>query len=75
LERITATLPLINSARQIVVIVPGAIETETVRNAWCPLPNARALPTSLVNPTNGTLTWMLVGDAAMLLRHANFNTN
>jgi 6-phosphogluconolactonase len=75
LERIAVTLPLINSARQIVVIVTGAVEAETVRNAWCPLPNARALPTSLVKPTSGTLTWMLAGDAAMLLRRANFNTN
>ena len=75
MERITATLLLINSARQIVVIVTGDIKAEAVRNALYPLPNAGALPASLVNPTNGTLTWMLDADAATLLQHANFNTD
>ncbi len=75
MERITATLPLINSARQVVVIVTGAVKAEAVRNALYPVPNAAALPASLVNPTNGTLTWMLDVVSAALLHHPNFNTD
>lgn len=75
MERITATLPLINAARQVVVIVTGAIKAESVRHALYPAPNAAALPASLVNPTNGRLTWMLDADAAMLLQHGNANAD
>ncbi len=75
MERITATLPLINAARQVVVIVTGATKAETVRHALFPLPDSAALPASLVRPTNGTVTWMLDRDAATLLEHANFNTD
>lgn len=75
MERITATLPLINAARHVVVIVTGAMKAEAVRNALYPLPNSAALPASLVRPANGDLTWMLDEDAAALLDHSNFSTD
>ncbi|MDA1036357.1 MAG: 6-phosphogluconolactonase, partial [Chloroflexi bacterium] len=40
MERITATLPLINAARQVILIVTGAIKAEAVRHALFPRPNS-----------------------------------
>ena len=75
LERVTATLPLINAARAVIFLVTGAIKAETVRQALFPAAESAALPASLVRPTNGTVTWLLDAGAATLLQHANFTTD
>ena len=62
-------------AGKIAVSVTGAIKVEAAHNALCPLPISNTQPASLINPTDSTLTWVLDGDAATLLWHANFNTN
>ncbi|KAJ4960934.1 hypothetical protein NE237_020844 [Protea cynaroides] len=67
-ERITFTLPVINSASNVAVVVTGANKAEAVHLAIdnvgseCPV-----LPARMVCPTNGKLVWFLDRAAASML--------
>ena len=62
--RITMTLPLLNAARAVVFIVSGAAKAPIVREVLRPSAPSRDLPSRLVVPTDGDLSWMLDRAAA-----------
>jgi 6-phosphogluconolactonase len=56
--RITLTLPVVNAARRIVLLVTGEDKAEAVRRAFSDAPDPSA-PGSLVRPESGSLELML----------------
>jgi 6-phosphogluconolactonase len=68
--RITATFPLINAARNVVFLVSGAEKAVAAYRVLYPQPDSVVLPASMVQPSNGKLTWLLDRDAASRLPHA-----
>jgi len=64
--RVTATLPLINTARHVTFLVSGWKKSEWVREAIYPESN-RSLPAQLVQPGTGRLLWLLDSQAAFRL--------
>lgn len=72
-ERITFTLPVINSASNVVVVVTGESKAEAVHLAIDDLgPNCPSLPARMVQPTNGKLVWFLDKPAASKLESVQF---
>jgi 6-phosphogluconolactonase len=65
-SRITLTLPVVNAARRIVVLVTGEDKAEAVRKAFSGPPDPSA-PGSLVQPESGSLEVLLDPPAASLL--------
>jgi 6-phosphogluconolactonase len=65
-SRITLTLPVVNAARRIVVLVTGEDKAEAVRRAFGDAPDLSA-PASLVSPESGSLEVLLDPPAASLL--------
>jgi len=63
--RITLTLPVLNSAANIVFLVSGGEKAETLRAVLHGEPGR--LPAQLINPTRGTLLWLVDRQAARLL--------
>lgn len=61
--RLTFTLPLINAARRVLVLVSGADKADTLRQVLAGPPDPQRLPIQSVHPVDGTLTW-LVDEAA-----------
>lgn len=59
-SRITMTYPLINNARACVFAMSGAGKADMLRRIHA---NGERLPAGLVQPTEGTLTW-IVDEAA-----------
>jgi 6-phosphogluconolactonase len=68
-SRITLTLPVVNAARRVVVLVTGEDKAEAVRRAFSGAPDPSA-PGSLVRPESGPLEVLLDPDAASLLEGA-----
>lgn len=58
--RITLTLPIINRARQVVFLVSGASKANTVARTQ----GGDELPAGMVQPTDGTLIWLIDREAA-----------
>jgi 6-phosphogluconolactonase len=71
---VTATLPLLNAARNVVFLVAGATKAYAVKQNLDPSRDALVPPAGLVQPTNGKLTWLLDRDAAALLPHTLFTS-
>uniref|UniRef100_A0A0D9X189 Glucosamine/galactosamine-6-phosphate isomerase domain-containing protein n=1 Tax=Leersia perrieri TaxID=77586 RepID=A0A0D9X189_9ORYZ len=74
-ERITFTLPVINSASNIAIVATGDNKSEAVRlaisdNADGP-DNPSSLPARMVQPTDGKLVWFLDKAAASSLETEN----
>lgn len=67
-ERITLTLPVLNAARQVVVVAVGASKAEVVQRALEVQALPGALPVQLIQPASGKLTWVLDKAAAHDLR-------
>ncbi len=65
-HRLTLTPPLINAARAIVVATSGAEKAEALAHVLSPTRDLAAYPAQRLNPTSGTLTW-LVDEAATAL--------
>jgi 6-phosphogluconolactonase len=65
-DRVTATLPLINSAHQVTFLVSGEKKAERVRQVLQAEKN-RSLPAQLVQPVSGNLLWLLDRPAALKL--------
>jgi 6-phosphogluconolactonase len=58
--RVSMTLPVLNAARRVLVVVGGAEKALMVRRA---LSGDAAVPAALIRPA-GALTWLLTEDAA-----------
>jgi 6-phosphogluconolactonase len=65
-SRITLTLPVVNAARRIVVLVTGEGKADAVRRAFSGPPDPSA-PGSLVQPESGSIEVLLDPPAASLL--------
>jgi len=66
--RITLTLPVINNARTVAVLVAGIDKADALDRVWnAPKPDPQ-LPVTLVCPVAGELHWFVDGDAAHYLR-------
>lgn len=66
-ERITFTLPVINSASNVAVVVTGAGKAEAVRQVIDGSDANTELPAQMVRPVNGKLAWFLDRTAASKL--------
>jgi 6-phosphogluconolactonase len=66
-SRVTLTLPVVNSAREVVFLVSGEDKAEAVARAFDDAPSPDA-PASLVRPADGRLTLLLDPAAARLIR-------
>jgi len=58
-ERITMTMPVINSARDVLIVACGKGKAEVVQRALEVQALPGALPVQLVRPSNGKLRWLL----------------
>lgn len=65
--RITLTAPVANAARAATFLVAGEGKAEAVREILDGSADPRDYPAKLIDPQNGTLTWMLDRAAASLL--------
>ncbi|KAL2519261.1 putative 6-phosphogluconolactonase 1 [Abeliophyllum distichum] len=73
-ERITFTLPVINSASDVAVVVTGGSKAEAVHLAIDDIePDCPVLPARMVRPTEGKLVWFLDQAAASKLDGAKFS--
>nr|GMC58317.1 probable 6-phosphogluconolactonase 1 [Ipomoea batatas] len=73
-ERITFTLPVINSASNVAVVVTGSGKSEAVHLAIDDLePDCPLLPARMVQPTKGNLVWFLDKAAASKLDNSIFS--
>lgn len=61
--RVTMTFPLINAARYVVFVVIGTEKAHSIRD----LEAGKSLPASMVQPADGTLTFLVDEEAASLL--------
>lgn len=67
-DRITLTMPVLNAAKEVVVVASGKGKTEIVHRALEVQSLPGALPVQLVQPKNGSLTWIVDKNAANDLR-------
>ncbi|KAH7569974.1 hypothetical protein JRO89_XS05G0026900 [Xanthoceras sorbifolium] len=73
-ERITFTLPVINSASNVAVVVTGESKAEAVHLAIDDVgPDSPSLPSRMVQPTKGKLVWFLDKPAASKLKSLQFS--
>ncbi|KAH9602641.1 hypothetical protein KSS87_005126 [Heliosperma pusillum] len=74
-ERITFTMPVINSASNVAVVVTGGSKAEAFRLAVAARDvgsKSLGLPARMVQPTNGKLVWFVDKQAALKLDGAEF---
>jgi 6-phosphogluconolactonase len=67
-ERITLTFPVLNSAREILVLVSGQNKSEALREVLEGRPTCAKLPAACLSPVDGTLTWLVDAAAASRLK-------
>lgn len=67
-ERITLTLPVLNAAAEVIFLVSGGEKAKVVKAVLTDSPTS--LPAWMIEPTGGTLRWLLDRDAAALLPNA-----
>ncbi|XP_050236597.1 probable 6-phosphogluconolactonase 1 [Mercurialis annua] len=73
-ERITFTLPVINSASNVAVIAAGEAKAEALHSAIDEVgPDCPTLPARMVQPTKGKLVWFLDKSAASKLDGFQFS--
>lgn len=73
-ERITFTLPVINSASNVIMVVTGESKAEAVHLAIDDIgPDCPSLPARMVEPTKGKLVWFLDKPAALKLDGIQFS--
>lgn len=73
-ERITFTLPVINSASNVAVVVTGDSKADAVHLAIDDIgPDCPSVPARLVQPTKGKLVWFLDKPAASKLDGFQFS--
>ncbi|KAJ0818121.1 putative 6-phosphogluconolactonase [Helianthus annuus] len=67
-ERITLTLPVINSAANVIMVATGGVKAEAVRMAIDDMdPECSVLPARMIQPSVGKLVWFLDVEAASKL--------
>eukprot|EP01018_Ginkgo_biloba_P003333 Gb_38657 [translate_table: standard] len=66
-ERITFTLPVINSAANVVVVVTGAEKAATLQRVFGEELPPGSLPAQMVSPKDGNLVWVADKEAASKL--------
>ncbi len=66
-RRLTLTLPVLNAAREIWMVVCGRQKAERVAQILTATPYDEPLPAMLVRPTEGRIVWWLDHQAASLL--------
>lgn len=72
-ERITFTLPVINSASNVAIVVTGDSKSEAVHLAVEDVgSDCRSLPARMIQPANGRLVWFLDKHAASKLECGRF---
>ncbi len=59
--RVSMTLPVLNAARHVMMVVGGAAKAPMVRRA---IARDHSIPAGRVDPADGTMTWILTEDAA-----------
>jgi 6-phosphogluconolactonase len=59
--RVSMTLPVLNAARHVMMVVGGSAKAPMVRRA---IDGDPSIPAGRVSPTDGTMTWILTEDAA-----------
>ncbi len=67
LWRVTMTLPLINAARKVVFVVTGKRKAEILSRVFRAAEPSVLLPSSLVQPADGELVWMVDREASAQL--------
>ncbi|MED6120875.1 hypothetical protein PIB30_025029 [Stylosanthes scabra] len=73
-ERITFTLPVINSASNVAVVVTGEGKAEALHSAIDEVgPDDPLIPARMVQPAIGKLVWFLDKQAASKLENSNLN--
>ncbi len=70
-QRITLTMPVINMASNVIVLVSGADKAEAVKTALEGAPEADRCPAQAVKPSDGRLIWIVDKAAASLLTKAS----
>jgi len=65
--RLTLTLPVLNNARHLMVVVSGEKKADVLRHLFYASPDARPLPAQQLEPTAGCLEWYIDHDAARYL--------
>lgn len=66
--RLTLTLPALNRARLVLVLVAGAGKADVLRRVLEEPPPPRPLPAQLIAPTRGEVVWLVDRQAAALLK-------
>ncbi len=66
--RITLTLPVLNHARHLMLLVSGAHKADVVRHVMRNIAHANPLPVEMLRP-QGVLEWFVDADAARYLEH------
>ena len=66
-HRLTFTLPLINAAREVALLVSGVDKAPVLKSVLEDNAPGEQYPSKLVNPTNGKLIWFLDRAAASAL--------
>jgi 6-phosphogluconolactonase len=69
-RRLTMTLPVLDAAAHVAFLVSGSDKAERLRQVLAEDGSAPLLPAERVRPTNGSVTWLLDGAAAALLRRS-----
>jgi 6-phosphogluconolactonase len=70
-ERITLTLPVVNAAREILVLVSGQNKAEALREVLEGRPTCEKRPAARIRPVDGTLTWLVDAAAASRLTRSS----
>jgi 6-phosphogluconolactonase len=65
--RVTLTLPLINAAERVAMIVVGAEKAKLIQQVLSGIETTPVLPVQRVNPTQGEFVWLLDEAAAQLI--------
>lgn len=65
--RVTLTVPLLNQAANIIVLVSGKDKAEALRAVRCRVFQPYTLPAQLIQPVCGRLQWLVDREAASLL--------
>jgi 6-phosphogluconolactonase/glucosamine-6-phosphate isomerase/deaminase len=63
-ERISMSYTLINNSANVIFLITGADKAHTLRQVLRNEGDPKRIPAMRVNPTNGTLIWLIDKDAA-----------
>ena len=67
MDRITMTAPLVNAAREVVMLVAGNDKAEALKDVLYGSRDVDLKPAQLIDPKSGNLTWMVDKEAASQL--------